>query len=85
MHGAAVHAEAFAVVTVVPATLWTVRRALIAGILVVPVLHLHAGGILLIAMHCAKGMVAGHGWRGERLQWRDRQGQHQPDCRQFAD
>jgi len=58
------------------ATLWTVRCALIAGILVMSVLHLHTGGILLIAMHCAKGVVAGHGRRGERLQWRDRQGQH---------
>jgi len=66
-----------------PATLWTVRRALIAGILVV--LHLHSGGILLIAMHRTRAMVAGHGRRGERLQWRDRQGQHQPDGRQFVD
>lgn len=81
MHGATVEAGTCPVVTVMPATLWTVRRALIAGMLVVPVLHLHSGRIPLIAMHCAKGMVAGHGRRGEHLQWRDRQGQHQPDFR----
>jgi len=68
-----------------PATLWAVRRVLIAGVLLVPVRHLLTGGILLIAVHYAKGLVAGYRRRGERLQRRDRQGQHQPDRRQFVD